>query len=159
MTAGTSGPDANQRAVASSMLAATQWKGTLRSAKSSTGSVSASIFRSGSMACRWVPDRTSRTARPSTVSLNTTRRDSPCQSSLSRPAAPSGSAATNAPFTAPIDVPTTNSARTPASASARSIPTSCAPSSPPPPSTKAVVTLRRLSVSPDRKPSELTGRC
>ena len=48
------------------------------------GSVSASSLRSGSIACRWVPERTSRTARPNTVSLNTTPRDSPHHRSASR---------------------------------------------------------------------------
>jgi hypothetical protein len=49
-----------------------------------------------------------------------------------------------------MEVPTTMSGRTPASDSARSMPTSCAPSSPPPPSTNAVVTYRRLTRAGDR---------
>src|SRR5580693_1222084 len=77
-------------------------------------------------------------------------RDSPRHRSASRSAAWSGSAATNAPLTAPMEVPTTMSGRTPASDSARSMPTSCAPSSPPPPSTNAVVTYRRLTRTGDR---------
>jgi hypothetical protein len=39
-------------------------------------------------------------------------------------AAASGSAATNTPFSAPTQVPTTRSGRTPASASAQRLPTS-----------------------------------
>ena len=52
MTAGMSGPLLNQRAVASSMLAATQWNGSARSVKSLAGSLSASSLCSGSIACR-----------------------------------------------------------------------------------------------------------
>ncbi len=48
-----------------------------------------------------------------------------------------GSLATAAPLIAPTDVPTTRSGTIPRSISARSIPTSLAPSCPPPPSTKA----------------------
>src|SRR3954452_4165856 len=49
-----------------------------------------------------------------------------------------GSAATSAPLMAPTDVPTIRSGLIPLSKSARSIPTSAAPSTPPPPRTKAV---------------------
>jgi hypothetical protein len=139
MTAGTTGPLPNQRALAFSMLAATHWNGSLRSAKSEPGSAPASTRRSDSNECRCVPERTSRTARLQSFSLNARRSSSPCHIRLSRSAAPSGSAATSTPFSAPIEVPTTRSGLTPASASARSIPTSCAPSSPPPPRTNAVV--------------------
>ncbi len=86
-----------------------------------------------------MPDRTSRTARLQSFSLNASRSSSPCHIRASRMAAPSGSAATNAPLSAPMEVPTTRSGRMPASASARSMPTSWAPSRPPPPSTNAVV--------------------
>jgi hypothetical protein len=139
MTAGTTGPLLNQRALAVSMLAATHWNGSSRSAKSLPGSAEASSRRSGSSECRCVPDRTRWAARPHSFSLKASRSSSPCHIRASRPAAPAGSAATNAPLIAPIEVPTTRSGRTPASESARSMPTSCAPSSPPPPSTKAVV--------------------
>ena len=57
MTAGMSGPLLNQRAVALSMLAATQWNGSARSVNSRAGSVSASSLCSGSIARRWVPER------------------------------------------------------------------------------------------------------
>jgi hypothetical protein len=92
------------------------------------------------MACRWVPDRTSWVIRPMKFSLNASCRSGPCQSLSSRAAAPSGSAATHTPLMAPTEVPTTTSGWMPASASARSIPTSKAPSTPPPPSTNAVFT-------------------
>src|SRR3954470_23868571 len=49
-----------------------------------------------------------------------------------------GSAATSAPLMAPTDVPTIRSGLIPLSKSARSIPTSAAPSTPPPPRPKAV---------------------
>jgi len=139
MTAGTTGPLLNQRAAAASMLAATQWNGSSRSAKSGPGSSRSSSRRSGSGECRWVPERSSRIARPHSVSLNASRRSSPRHFSPSRAAAPAGSAAMKAPLIAPTEVPTTRSGRMPASDSARSMPTSCAPSRPPPPSTNAVV--------------------
>jgi hypothetical protein len=139
MTAGTKGPPLNQRALAVSMLAATHWNGSFRSAKSLPGSAWPSMRRSGSNECRCVPDLASRTARPHSFSLNASRSSSPCQSRLSRSAAPDGSAAMNAPLMAPTEVPTTRSGWMPASESALSMPTSCAPSSPPPPSTNAVV--------------------
>ena len=66
------------------------------------------------MECRWVPERSSRTARPHSVSRNAWRSASPCHSWASRSAAPAGSAATNAPLIAPTEVPTTTSGRTPA---------------------------------------------
>src|SRR5487761_1436887 len=141
-TAGTSGPALNQCALARSMLAATQCSGTTRSAKSAAGSASASMRRNGSISCRCVPDLASRVARPSSVPLNARCRWAPCQSSPSRSAAPAGSAATNAPLIAPTEVPTTTSGTMPASARARSMPTSCAPSTPPPPSTNAVFTCQ-----------------
>ena len=51
-----------------------------------------------------------------------------------------GSRATRAPLRAPTDVPSTRSGVISRSNRARSIPTSTAPSTPPPPSTNAVVT-------------------
>ncbi len=137
--AGTSGPALNQRALARSMLAATHWNDSSRSAKSLAGSILSSMSLSGSIECRWVPERASRTARPNRFSLNASLTASLRHSSPSRFAEPAGSAATNAPLIAPIEVPTTRSGLIPASASARSMPTSLAPSKPPPPSTNAVV--------------------
>jgi len=139
MTAGTTGPLLNQRALAVSMLAATHWNGSFRSAKSVPGSAPSSMRRSGSSECRCVPDRTSLTARPHSFSLNASRSSSPCHIQVSRAAAAGGSAAMNAPLMAPTEVPTTRSGWMPASVSALSMPTSCAPSNPPPPSTNAVV--------------------
>ena len=46
-------------------------------------------------------------------------------------------AALAAPLIAPTEVPHTRSGRTPASSNARTMPTSAAPSTPPPPSTNA----------------------
>ena len=85
-------------------------------------------------------DLASCAARLSSVPLNARCREAPCQSSLSRSAEPAGSAATNAPLIAPTEVPTTTSGLIPASVSAHSMPTSCAPITPPPPSTNAVFT-------------------
>ena len=112
---------------------------------------------SGSMECRWVPDRASRASRPQTLSLNACRSSSPCQRPASRAAAPSGSAATSAPLIAPTDVPTTRSGRMPASDKARSMPTSWAPRMPPPPSTNAVCTRPASPSSATANPS--AGRC
>src|SRR6266568_9057909 len=95
---------------------------------------------SGSIECRCVPERASRTALAHSFSLNASCTASLRHSSPSRSAEPSGSAATNAPLMGPIEVPTTRSGLIPASESALSMPTSCAPSSPPPPSTNAVLT-------------------
>ena len=64
----------------------------------------------------------------------------PCHSSVSRSiTAGVGSRATIAPFRAPTLVPSTRSGVMSRSNSARSMPTSAAPSTPPPPSTNAVV--------------------
>src|SRR5215472_14757626 len=146
-TAGTTGPLENQCALARSMLAATQWNGSCRSAKSPPGSDSSSIRRSGSIECRCVPDLASRATCPKKVSLNACSSASPCQAPASHAAAPAGSAATNAPLIAPTEVPTTTSGTMPASDRARSMPTSWAPSTPPPPSTNAFSTPCLLASS------------
>ena len=63
-----------------------------------------------------------------------------CHRSVSRSiTAGVGSRATIAPFNAPTLVPSTRSGVTSTSNNARNIPTSAAPSTPPPPSTNAVV--------------------
>ena len=121
------------------------------------GRAPSSMRCSGSMECRWVPDRASRASRPQTLSLNAWRSSSPCHRSASRAAAPAGSAATSAPLIAPTEVPTTRSGRMPASDKARSMPTSCAPRIPPPPSTNAVCTRPASPSSP--APNPLRGRC
>src|SRR6266511_211491 len=138
-TAGTTGPLVNQWAAARSMLAATHWKGTARSSIRDTGS-SSSSRRSGSLSCRWVPERASVLTRPNSEPRNASPAAPSRHTRASRgtAAAGSGSAATNTPVTAPTEVPRIRSGRMPASASAWSMPTSCAPSTPPPPSTKAI---------------------
>src|SRR5689334_15373870 len=90
----------------------------------------------------WVPVATARRTVRSGRSPYTSR---PwlvaCQSSASRSMTASvGSRATIAPLRAPTDVPRTRSGWMSRSNSARSMPTSAAPSTPPPPSTNAVVT-------------------
>ena len=88
-----------------------------------------------------MPERASRTARPhSGLAEGLPQRFALPQLSQPLAAPASESAATNAPLMAPTDVPTIRSGLTPASDSARSMPTSCAPRMPPPPSTNAVST-------------------
>jgi hypothetical protein len=96
-------------------------------------------WRSGALESRWVRYLATRAACRTGFSTKTPSRETASQTSASR-AAPAtvGSAATNAPLTAPMLVPRTRSGRTPCSASACTIPTWVAPSTPPPPSTKAV---------------------
>ena len=138
-TAGTSRPVENQCSAARSTLAATHWNGTARSSKR-PGRWVTSSDSSGTAECSAVPVRQAVRARDSSEPPKTSPPDSPPHSRPSR-ATPAGvgSAANAAPLTAPTDVPTTRSGRTPASTRARSIPTSTAPSTPPPPSTNAVV--------------------
>jgi hypothetical protein len=69
MTAGTTGPEENQRAEAPSIEAATHWNGSFRSEKSGPGRAAASRRLSGSSECRCVPERTRRTARLHSLSL------------------------------------------------------------------------------------------
>ena len=91
----------------------------------------------------WVPVETARRTVRSGRSPYTSRLEATvCQSSVSRSmTAGDGSRATSAPLRAPTDVPSTRSGSMPRSNSACSIPTSAAPSTPPPPSTNAVVTV------------------
>ena len=101
----------------------------------------ASRSRSGRAECRWVPVRTARvTWRIGAVAVHLAvgRPRSPTARPAARSRRAPGSAATRAPLSAPTDVPSTRSGRTPASKRARSIPTSTAPSRPPPPRTNAV---------------------
>jgi hypothetical protein len=133
----------NQWAAARSMLAATHWKGRASSSIRCTGSASRS-WRRGSLGCRWVPERARVRTRPNSEPPNASAAAPSRHTAASSGTAAPGSrwAATNTPFSAPTEVPSTRSGRTPASASAWSIPTSWAPSTPPPPSTKATSCAR-----------------
>jgi hypothetical protein len=147
-TAGTIGPAVNQWAAARSMLAATHWKGRARSSMCSTGRASSSR-RSGSLGCRWVPERARVRTRPNSDPANASAATPSRHTAASSGTAAAGSAwaATNTPLSAPTEVPSTRSGRTPASARACSIPTSWAPRTPPPPSTKATSCPRRSSAT------------
>src|SRR6478672_5961536 len=89
----------------------------------------------------WVPEVTARRTVRSGRSPYTSRlRAVAAHSSVSRSTtARSGCRATIAPLSAPTLVPRTRSGTMPRSRSARSMPTSTAPRTPPPPSTKAVL--------------------
>src|SRR5512139_3404234 len=99
----------------------------------------------------WVPVATARRSVRSVLSPYTSPpAATPSHSSVIRSITDSsGSRATSAPLRAPTLVPSTRSGRTSRSSRARSMPTSTAPSTPPPPSTNAVVT---------RAPSRLRDR-
>ena len=138
-TAGTIGPAVNQRALACSMLAATQWNGSSRSAKILPGQDAGGMRSKGSRKCRW---RTGAGqpghACPDALAERLAAR---------RPATPGQPLGRSrrvrrhrAPLIAPTDVPTTTSGPMLASDKARSMPTSCAPRIPPPPRTNAVCT-------------------
>ena len=91
----------------------------------------------------WVPVDTARRTVRSARSPYTSWPERPAlrHRSVSRSmTARDGSRATMAPLSAPTLVPSTRSGTTPRSKRARSIPTSTAPRTPPPPSTNAVVT-------------------
>lgn len=120
------------------MWAAQHRNGTRRSAKVvSTPSSVSNRRRSGRGECRWVRAAKRRNCR-ATESPYTSLASGEAQSRTSRSVTASdGSAATSAPFTAPIEVPSTMSGWMPARNSARNMPTSTAPSTPPPPSTNA----------------------
>src|SRR5699024_948014 len=93
------------------------------------------------MTCvRWRAKRAARLTRDSSISPES---KTCCQSS-SRRATPFavGSAATKAPLTAPMLVPTTRSGVMSAASRACSMPTWLAPRAPPPPRTKATVDMR-----------------
>ena len=88
----------------------------------------------------WVPVDTARRTVRNGRSETARMVSASCHSSVSRSiTAGVGSRATIAPFSAPTLVPSTRSGAISTSNSARSIPTSAAPSTPPPPSTNAVV--------------------
>src|SRR3954468_1478998 len=93
----------------------------------------------------WVPvDIARRTVRKGRSPYTMRLSAAACHSSMSRSmTADEGSRATIAPLSAPTEVPSTRSGTTPRSKSACSMPTSAAPRTPPPPSTKAVVTGAR----------------
>ncbi len=147
-TAGTIGPLVNQCAAARSMLAATHWNGTARSSMRATGRSSRSSRRSGSLEWRWVPERASVVTRPNSEPPNASLAAPSRHTWASRDTAAAGSAATKTPLNAPTEVPRTRSAWIPASASACSMPTSCAPRTPPPPSTNATPCRRPGSSTP-----------
>ena len=92
----------------------------------------------------WVPVETARRTVRSGRSPYTSRLCAvAAHSSVSRSTtARSGWRATIAPLRAPTLVPRTRSGTIPRSSSARSMPTSTAPRTPPPPRTNAVVTVR-----------------
>src|SRR5918994_5474850 len=145
-TAGTIGPAMNQWAAARSMLAATHWNGRASSSMRCTGRPSSSARR-GSLGCRWVPERARVRTRPNSDPPNASAATPSRHTAASSGTAAPGSrwAATNTPLSAPTEVPSTRSGRTPASARAWSMPTSWAPSTPPPPSTKATSRARPWS--------------
>ncbi len=145
-TASAIGPSLNQWAAARSMLAATHWKGRASSSIRLTGRASSS-WRRGSLGCRWVPERARVRTRPSSEPPNASAATPSRHTAASSGTASPGSrwAATNTPLSAPTEVPSTRSGRTPASARAWSMPTSWAPSTPPPPSTKATSCARPWS--------------
>jgi hypothetical protein len=128
----------DQRSAARSMLAATQWNGTCCSAKVCTGRCASSRCRSGSGGCTCVRVRTRVLIRPSTDPPKMCREANSSHTARNwSTALGAGSAATSAPLIAPTDVPTIRSGRTWSSNKACSIPTSAAPSTPPPPRTNA----------------------
>ena len=85
-------------------------------------------WRSGAFDSRWVRYFATRAAWRTGLSRKTPSRTTASHTAASR-SAPSGpgSAAMNAPLSAPMLVPSTRSGRMPCSASARSIPTSLEP--------------------------------
>ena len=105
-------------------------------------------WRSGAFDSRWVRYFATRAAWRTGLSRKTPSRTTASHTAARR-SAPSGpgSAAMNAPLSAPMLVPSTRSGRMPCSASARSIPTSLDPSTPPPPRTYAVVSSRGIPVN------------
>ena len=140
--AGASAPESNHCSAARSMDAATHWNGMASSANVRPSSRPSMSSRSGRFECAWVRVRTSLVARPKKEPENTPLAERVAQVVVSRSTvAGDGSAANAAPLSAPTDVPTTRSGRTPCSRRARSIPTSAAPMCPPPPSTNAIIEL------------------
>ena len=109
-------------------------------------------WRSGAFDSRWVRYFATRAAWRTGLSRKTPSRTTASHTAASR-SAPSGpgSAAMNAPLSAPMLVPSTRSGRMPCSASARSIPTSLEPSTPPPPRTYAVSSSRGIPANVCRR--------
>ena len=155
---GHEGPAVNQCSAARSMLAATQ--------ANSTGSSSISVDRqvpgqqaaqragarcgAGARGWRWPPPAGAATCRAAVGD-----RVDPQRLHAAHPGG-LGSAASSAPFMAPIEVPRIRSGVIPCSSRAASMPTSAAPSTPPPPRTKAVRAPVMLALS---HPARSRPRC
>jgi hypothetical protein len=119
------GPFVNQCSAARSIEAATHWNGSGSSSIRAPASSSVSSLRSVSFENRCVRLRIAVLRRVNREPSNTPPESSSVQtfssrSTQSRP----GSAAKAEPLIAPTDVPRTRSGSTPASSSARSMPTS-----------------------------------
>ena len=148
-TTSASGPLSNQCSAARSIDAATHWKGIDSSSTRSTGSTALSRSRISVSDCRCVPVRARVVTRRSTVPGDRSARFAVRHSSVSRSTPASvGSAAKNAPLIAPTEVPRMTSGWTPLSARARSMPTSWAPRTPPPPRTNATSQTGRSGAMP-----------
>ena len=120
------------------MLAATHSKGTTSCSKLE-GSRSVRWRRNGSLEWTWVRLRARVDRRPSSEPPNVSSDAIPRQTAPNDSTCSSvGSAAITAPLIAPTELPNTRSGLTPASSRAPNIPTSAAPSIPPPPRTNAV---------------------
>ena len=122
------------------MQAATHWNGVGRSSMFSTVACCSMSRLSGPMPWRCVRVLASVAKRPTTEPSKASEDSISVQvlASFSMPSGV-GSPATAAPLMAPIEVPATRSGLISASTSAWSIPTSWAPSWPPPPRTNAVL--------------------